>query len=1149
MTASAEYLQEYQKTEAAYTDGKLEEAAHLVYQLVEHYPEDPYARLLCGHIYYGLQQYDVAREQYQAVLSLTDNPELLEQAEDLMTEAGQFCEDSDNNLALGNISLDDDFDDEFYDAQETVLEDFSSSGDVSSGSLDFDLEKELDLNGLDEQLDELEELTAPSPNRGSSSTKASAPVETLDDEKLGLDDDEDVSLEEIDLSEALDDDLDELKSINFEEEPGESLEAIDDEDIGSLDISEELEPENLNGKASSLGEELTNPLEWDEDDLSEPLGDDDFDPQELKANPLIDDSNLDLDDEVDSDLTNPLNNPFAQESTETADHDDLENSDLSFDLETADPFVIDEQAEDDFTDGLDASDPLSGSLEKFSEELFEEDDDSIDDSPMASRATDTPKVAQPGSAAQEFSPRELPGTDGSITNVNEPEEIRPDNLDLIPDELDIGELELEDDIFSPRGDMRDARAQTEQRVPETNGNGKEKAFINSHNNINLNKTREHQLKNDGAVESDLEDDAVISDFNLEDFEEADDSEYYDVSNGNELEVDDIPDTFDLEGLEELTVRNEVANGAGSTLNKNPTSGSQVSHEFLDDFEEFDDLESFPIAADEAGSAFIPDSADFEDDSLNSSFLGRSRNIQDNDSSAIYEDDVFNAGAERETITTFSNPTEDSVDTSISVEQGSFAFLENKPLRAKSLYIALSAGLVTLIAVAVATNVSTKIAASNYQREVVNYLRRSGWFMTVVAGASSFGTAFVLGRITSQQMEKATIDLQKQFDAIARGNLNARANVYAEDELGQMCAKFNYMAQFIESTTREAQRKAEEQEEAKENLQRQVIRLLDDVEGAARGDLTVSAEVTADVLGAVADSFNLTIQNLREIVVQVKQAARQVSKGATDSASFAKDVAGDALRQAEELAATLNSVQQLTDAIQRVADSAKEAEEVARTAAAVATKGGEAVQMTVAGILKIRETVAETTRDVKRLAESSQEISKIVAIISNIASRTNLLALNASIEAARAGEAGRGFAIVADEVRQLADKSAKSLKEIEQIVMQIQSQTSSVMMAMEEGNQQVIEGTRLAEQAKRSLDDIIQVTNRIDVLVRSITADTVEQNETARAVAQVMQTVELSAQDTSQEAQRVASALSNLVGVARDLLTSVERFRVDPSERS
>jgi twitching motility protein PilJ len=186
--------------------------------------------------------------------------------------------------------------------------------------------------------------------------------------------------------------------------------------------------------------------------------------------------------------------------------------------------------------------------------------------------------------------------------------------------------------------------------------------------------------------------------------------------------------------------------------------------------------------------------------------------------------------------------------------------------------------------------------------------------------------------------------------------------------------------------------------------------------------------------------------------------------------------------------------------------------------------------------------------VKRLAESSQEISKIVALISQIASRTNLLALNASIEAARAGEAGRGFAIVADEVRQLADRAAKASKEIEQIVLQIQGETGSVMTAMEEGTQQVIEGTRLAEQAKRSLEDIIQVSGVIDTLVRSITADTVEQTETSRNVAQVMQSVELTAQETSQEAQRVSGSLQNLVGVARDLLTSVERFRVETVER-
>ncbi|MEW6494279.1 MAG: methyl-accepting chemotaxis protein [Cyanobacteriota bacterium] len=512
-----------------------------------------------------------------------------------------------------------------------------------------------------------------------------------------------------------------------------------------------------------------------------------------------------------------------------------------------------------------------------------------------------------------------------------------------------------------------------------------------------------------------------------------------------------------------------------------------------------------------------------------------------------DDDMFSISNSSEPIPIFNQAKETDNEPVVNVEQGPLAFFENVPLNRKQWITAASAGVVSAVAVAIVSFISASTTPAQNREAVVSRLRNTGWAMSLVAGVASFGTTLFLGRVTARQIKQTTADLQAQFEAVSQGNLNASASVYSEDEFGQLATSFNQMARVILTTTSEAQRKAEEQEQAKEDLQRQVIRLLDDVEGAARGDLTVQAEVTADVLGAVADSFNLTIQNLREIVQQVKQAAKQVNRGSADAETFARSLSSDALRQAEELAVTLNSVQVMTDSIQRVAESAREAEDVARTASETALKGGEAVERTVAGILQIRETVAETTRKVKRLAESSQEISKIVALISQIASRTNLLALNASIEAARAGEAGRGFAIVADEVRQLADRAAKALKEIEQIVLQIQSETGSVMTAMEEGTQQVIDGTKRAEQAKRSLEDIVQVSNRIDALVRSIAADTVEQTETSRAVAQVMQSVELTAQETSQEAQRVSGALASLVGVARDLLTSVERFRVESND--
>lgn len=603
--------------------------------------------------------------------------------------------------------------------------------------------------------------------------------------------------------------------------------------------------------------------------------------------------------------------------------------------------------------------------------------------------------------------------------------------------------------------------------------------------------------------------------------------------------------FDIDSIEDFD-NNEFSTTEESFMASQSSSESGSSVDFLDEFDEFDDLGSlsdFDLSDHSAGFTSPSMGTGFTsppNDSSTSSDVGFDF-TDSSDHSVIREDEIFSISGTSDALPTFTQTDVRGVEPDVTSEQGFLAPLENLPLERKKWWIAGITGIASAVA---AAGVGFAVASVSPSDQVSQGFRTTGWPMCAAAGLAGFGAALALSHASTKQIKRSVADLQSQFESVSQGNLNARATVYSEDEFGQLSAHFNQMARVILTTTSEAQRKAEEQEQAKEDLQRQVIRLLDDVEGAARGDLTVQAEVTADVLGAVADSFNLTIQNLREIVQQVKTAARQVTKSSTENEIFARSLSSDALRQAEELAVTLNSVQVMTESIQRVAESAREAEEVARSASATALKGGEAVERTVSGILEIRETVAETTRKVKRLAESSQEISKIVALISQIASRTNLLALNASIEAARAGEAGRGFAIVADEVRQLADRAAKASKEIEQIVLQIQSETGSVMTAMEEGTQQVIEGTRLAEQAKRSLEDIIQVSNRIDVLVRSITADTVEQTETSRAVAQVMQSVELTAQETSQESQRVSASLQSLVGVARDLLASVERFRVE-----
>jgi methyl-accepting chemotaxis protein PixJ len=341
---------------------------------------------------------------------------------------------------------------------------------------------------------------------------------------------------------------------------------------------------------------------------------------------------------------------------------------------------------------------------------------------------------------------------------------------------------------------------------------------------------------------------------------------------------------------------------------------------------------------------------------------------------------------------------------------------------------------------------------------------------------------------------------------------------------------------------QAQALSEERRRQQEALQRQLVALLSEVEGASNGDLTVRADVTAGDIGTVADFFNSIVESLRQIVTQVKHSAEQVNSALGNNEDAIQTLADDALRQAEEVTQTLASVEQMTASIQQVAANAQQAAAVANNASATAETSGQAMDLTVQNILGLREIIGETSKKVKRLGESSQQISKAVSLINQIAMQTNLLAINAGIEAARAGEEGQGFAVVAEEVGELAARSAEATKEIERIVETIQRETAEVVDAMEQSTAEVVTGTRLVEDAKQNLSRILEVSQQIDQLVQSISEATVSQVETSASITQLMQSIAQESKRTSKSSRQISTALRETVDVARSLQATVGTFK-------
>ena len=340
--------------------------------------------------------------------------------------------------------------------------------------------------------------------------------------------------------------------------------------------------------------------------------------------------------------------------------------------------------------------------------------------------------------------------------------------------------------------------------------------------------------------------------------------------------------------------------------------------------------------------------------------------------------------------------------------------------------------------------------------------------------------------------------------------------------------------------------AKVQAEQNERNQQAILRLLDEMGSLADGDLTVEATVTEDITGTIADSFNYAIEELRKLVATVNETAIMVDSAAKQTESTAAHMAKAADNQGREINAATESVVSMASSIEEVSGNAERSSDVARHSVEVAHKGGEAVRRTIDGMNAIRETIQDTSKRIKRLGESSQEIGNIVELINDIAEQTNILALNASIQASMAGEAGRGFAVVADEVQRLAERSTNATKQIEVLVRTIQADTNEAVVSMERSTTDVVGGALLAENAGAALDEIEQVSNQIASLVQNISSSARQQAGSAADVTRRTTRLREISEQTGKATTATAAAIAKLSELASQLRKTVAGFTL-PNE--
>jgi len=419
--------------------------------------------------------------------------------------------------------------------------------------------------------------------------------------------------------------------------------------------------------------------------------------------------------------------------------------------------------------------------------------------------------------------------------------------------------------------------------------------------------------------------------------------------------------------------------------------------------------------------------------------------------------------------------------------------------------------------------------------------KSGWFLFAVFGGVAL-LAVVAGAVFARRITRPLGEIVRVAEQVGRGDLSHSVRVRSHDEIGQLARTVNDTVTRLRSQVL-TETERDEEKRRREDLQKNIAVFLETVTQISQGDLRKRGEVTPDVLGNVVDAVNLMVEEIGALLADVRHAAIRVAGSANDMLGATDQMASGAEKQAREATTVSREVETMSRSVQLVASNAASAATAAGQTLEAATRGESAVRDSLAGMQRIRGEVQVISKRIKSLGDRSLEISEIVDTIEEIASHTNLLALNAAIEAAGAGESGVRFAVVADEIRKLAERAANATKDIAARIRTVQAETQEAVVAMEEGTREVEAGYKVTIRAEESLKAIAGISRTSAELAQEISASSQQQVRGADGVVRAMRSIADVAVHTEQAVLQTRRTVDDLVKLADELTRSLSRFKL------